>query len=123
MHTGPLKYIVYSYNRLIQTLRDLNSNDITLLTQTLKMVLCGLKDIFENPMPYTLVMHQVPIHGNYYFYHFHIEIYDIYRTIGKQKFVAGMKTGGNFIYDNTPEEVAEMLRDVIDRRCSLVNRI
>jgi len=41
------------------------------------------------------------------------------RTIGKQKFAACMETGGNFTYDSTPEEVAEMFRDVIDRRRSL----
>jgi len=115
----PFEVHIYPY-RHIQTLRDLDNNDITLLAQTLKIVLCGLKNIFENPMPYILVMHQAPIHGNYYFYHFHIEIYGIYRTIGKQKFAAGMETGGgNFTYDSTPEEAAEILRNVIDRKCSL----
>ncbi len=110
VHIYPLQHI--------QTLSQISPELIEDMAKILKKVLCGIKNIFEKPMPYIMVLHQAPIKGKYPFYHMHIEIYGIYRTVGKLKYAAGMETGGgNFTYDSTPEEASQILRNSIERKC------
>jgi len=110
VHIYPLKHI--------NTLNQVNEVMAEDLAYVLKKVLCGVKNIFENPMPYTMVLHQAPMRGHYSYYHLHIEIYGMYRTSGRLKYAAGVESGaGNFTYDDTPEEAASILRDTIERKC------
>lgn len=111
----PFEVHIYP-RRHIQTLKDLDDDLLQDLALILKMVLRGFKTIFDKPMPYMMVLHQAPIHGNYYYYHLHFEIYGVYRTNGKLKYAASMETGGgNFTYDSIPEKAAELLRKVINK--------
>ncbi len=102
----------------IQLLSQLNTELTKDMARIVKKVLCGIKNIFEKPMPYMMVLHQAPLKGIYTFYHMHIEIYGMYRMVGKLKYAAGMETGGgNFTYDSTPEEAAHMLRNTVEIKC------
>ncbi|MCS7110716.1 MAG: galactose-1-phosphate uridylyltransferase [Ignisphaera sp.] len=102
----------------VQVLPQLNSEVIEDMARIVRKVLCGIKKVFEKPMPYMMTLHQAPLRGTYKFYHMHIEIYGIYRVVGKLKYAAGMETGGgNFTYDSTPEEAAHILRNIIDTKC------
>ncbi|WFO76264.1 galactose-1-phosphate uridylyltransferase [Desulfurococcaceae archaeon MEX13E-LK6-19] len=110
----PFEVHIYP-KRHIQLLTELNDKEINELAITLKTVLQGIKNIFERPMPYMMVLHQAPLDNHYPYYHLHIEIYGIYRPSGKMKYAAGMETGGgNFTYDSMPEENAAKLRHVIN---------
>ncbi|MEM0152631.1 MAG: galactose-1-phosphate uridylyltransferase [Ignisphaera sp.] len=101
-----------------QLLLQLDSEIVEDMARIVRKVLCGIKNIFEKPMPYMMVLHQAPLKGNYKFYHMHIEIYGIYRMVGKLKYAAGMETGGgNFTYDSTPEEAAHILYGAIRTKC------
>ncbi|RLG84598.1 MAG: galactose-1-phosphate uridylyltransferase [Thermoprotei archaeon] len=113
----PFEVHVYP-RRHVQWLDQLDDAEIIGLAKALKSVLCGLKNIFEKPMPYMLVLHQAPFNGIYEYYHMHIEIYGVYRKSGKLKYAAGMETGGgNFTYDSTPEENAQLLKRAIIEKC------
>ncbi|MGC8954230.1 galactose-1-phosphate uridylyltransferase [Desulfurococcus amylolyticus] len=114
----PFEVHIYP-RRHVGELTDLTSDEVTALAHALKTVLCGLNRVLGKPMPYTMVLHQNPMHTRYPFYHLHIEIYGMYRTTGKLKYAAGMETGGgNFTYDSTPEYVAELLRKAIrENKC------
>ncbi len=108
---------VHIYPRIhIQTLGEMDDNLAQDLALALKKILGGLGRLFDKPMPYIMVLHQAPIHGSYSYYHLHIEIYGMYRTSGRLKYAAGMEIGGgNFTYDDTPENAAEMMRKAINK--------
>lgn len=109
----PFEIHIYP-KRHTQLLTDLNSTEIKELALALKTVLCGLNSVLGKPMPYMMVLHQSPLKGNYDFYHLHLEIYGAFRSIGKLKYAASMEHGGgNFTYDDVPEENAKRLREAI----------
>lgn len=109
VHIYPLRHLQY--------IDQLNPDEISELASTLKIVLAGLKNILEKPMPYMMILHQAPVDKDYPYYHLHIEIYGVYRPSGKMKYAAGMEMGGgNFTYDSLPEENAKRLRTMITQK-------
>lgn len=113
----PFEVHIYP-RRHVRRLDELTSDEVYYLADALKRVLCGLKDLFDRPMPYMLVLHQAPYGDGYEYYHMHIEVYGVYRSSGKLKYAAGMETGGgNFTYDSVPEENASRLRRVVEDAC------
>ena len=112
VHIHPLRHV--------ERLTQLSTEEVLDLAKCLKVVLCGLKNLFPRPMPYVAVAHQAPLRGSYPWYHMHIEVYGMYRVSGKLKYAAGSELGGGlFTYDSTPERAASMLRDCISSRCSI----
>jgi len=112
-------YEVHIYpKRHVQLLTQLSDQEVSELAEVIKKVLCGLKKLFSEPMPYIMVLHQAPLRGDYSYYHLHIEVYGVFRGDGVLKYVAGMELGGgNFTYDSIPEESARRLRDVVNNVC------
>ncbi len=110
VHVHPLRHV--------ERLRDLGWSDLLDLATCLRKVLCGLKKLFDRPMPYVAVLHDPPLRGSYPWFHTHIEVYGMYRVSGRLKYAAGAETGGGtFTYDSTPEVAARMLRECIESRC------
>jgi UDPglucose--hexose-1-phosphate uridylyltransferase len=115
----PFEIHIYA-NRHVQRIDQLSNDELKDLADTLKTSLCALKNIFEKPMPYMMVMHQSPYcrGDDYEYYHLHIEIYGVFRRNGKLKCAAGVEMGGgNFTYDRIPEENAKLVRKILREKC------
>lgn len=84
------------------------------LAQTLRRVLRTYDALWARPLPYVLAVHQAPTDGEPHpECHLHIEIYGIYRTRDRLKYLAGSELGaGVFIMDAEPETMATALREV-----------
>ena len=82
--------------------------------RALKTVLLKLDGLWEEPMPYVLVLHQAPTDGlPHPEAHAHIQIYPALRMAGRLKYLAGSELGaGVFTADTSPEEKAAELRAV-----------
>ncbi len=95
----------------LSDLKPAEQRDLALL---LKTVLVKYDGLYGFPLPYMMVMHQVPTDGGTYdYYHFHIEFYPLLRTRDKLKYRAGCESGaGTFITNALPEEWATELREV-----------
>lgn len=87
------------------------------LARTLKRVLRTYDALWSRPLPYVLVVHQAPSDGDPHpECHLHVEIYGIYRTRDRLKYLAGSELGaGVFIMDAEPEVQAAALRAVRPR--------
>ena len=60
-----------------------------------------------------MLLHQSPTHGQYPYFHFHIEFYPPHRSKEKLKYLASVETGaGTFLNDSLAEEKAAELRAV-----------
>lgn len=117
----PFEVHIYT-RRHIQLLTQLTEEEVKDLAKMLKVTLCGLKNLFQIPSPYVMVLHQAPLKNKHPYYHLHIEIYGMFRDEGKLKYAAGIEIGGgNFTYDATPEENAEKLREKVYKCCMELN--
>ena len=106
----PYETHIYS-KRHFQALTDMTEAEQKDLAVMLKMVLSAFDELFDLSFPYMMVLHQRPVDGGSYDYHFHIEFYPPLRTAKKLKYPAGSETGaGMFINDTLPEEKAAELR-------------
>lgn len=82
----------------------------------MKTVMEKYNALFNNSLPYIMLMHQRPSDqdpAEYAHYRFHIEFYPPYRTADKLKYLAGSEAGANvFINDTLPEVTAKTLREL-----------
>lgn len=117
----PFEVHIYP-RRHVQLITQLTDEEVRDLAKMLKVILCGLKNLFKTPSPYVMALHQAPLKNEYPYYHLHIEIYGMFRDEGKLKYAAGIEIGGgNFTYDATPEENAEKLREKVNECCTELN--
>jgi UDPglucose--hexose-1-phosphate uridylyltransferase len=66
--------------------------------------------LFDEPMPYMMVFHQ--LHEEAEGFHFHVEFYPLERAKGKLKYAASSETGaGLWLNDAYPERTIELLRE------------
>ncbi len=113
----PFEVHIYP-KRHVSLITELHGGEIYELANALKIVLCGIKNLFSKPSPYVMVLHQSPIKGKYPYYHLHFEIYGMMRGEDLLKYMGGMELGGgNFTYDSTPEDNAEYLRSKMNKYC------
>ena len=99
--------------RHLQNLTELTEEEIVSLAKTLKYAAGTLDALFDQPMPYMMVLHQNPVDGKDYapFYHFHIEFYPPLRSKTQIKWNASSETGAWAPCNpSSPEEKAEELR-------------
>ncbi len=84
------------------------------LASLIRRILKKYDNLFEQEMPYVMVLHQRPVDGKEYpDYHFHIEIYPFKRSRTHLKYLAGCELGaGVFLNDSHPEETAAELIQV-----------
>ncbi len=93
-------------------LRDCSRTEIKSLASGLKLLLTSLDQVWKQPQPYILTIHQAPVsESDTRDYRCHIQILPMMRAPGLQKFLAGMETGaGQFLNDGSPEQKAIELR-------------
>lgn len=99
--------------RPVARLPDLDDASRDDLARTLQHVVRTYDALWSRPLPYVLVVHQAPSDGGAHAEcHLHLEIYGIYRTRDRLKYLAGSELGaGVFIMDAEPEALAAALRD------------
>ncbi|NHJ13651.1 MAG: galactose-1-phosphate uridylyltransferase [Candidatus Thorarchaeota archaeon] len=97
-HVGSLKELEFSFEELGEVLRDVARRYAALFDE----------------MAYVMIMHTRPSHGEYPFWHFHVEFYPPWRDKSRRKYLAGIEEGtGTYTNDSTPELSAKQLREAI----------
>jgi UDPglucose--hexose-1-phosphate uridylyltransferase len=97
------------------------------LAKAIKSTLVKYDNLWKTPLPYVMMIQQAPIDSsNYNFFHFHIEIYPIFRQKDLKKYLGGAEIGGgNFHSDICPEKSAEILlslsSDHYKKQCRISN--
>ena len=93
----------------ISTLSDTESES---LARALKDVTVRYDNLWRQPFPYVMPLHQAPTDGgDYRDFHFFIGFLPPLRRPGTVKYLAGPEIGGgNFLSDTSPEEKAAELR-------------
>ena len=95
-----------------KAVEELDTNLTKSLARILKNTLIRMDNLWRMEMPYILALHDAPKNRNLGF-HFHIEIYPLFRKPGLLKYLAGPETGGgSFLADTSPEEKAEELKNI-----------
>jgi UDPglucose--hexose-1-phosphate uridylyltransferase len=91
---------------------ELSSEEIDHLAYSLSDALVRMDNLWRQPFPYVMALHQAPLDGTRHRgFHFHIEIHPPLRRPGLLKYLAGPEIGGgNFLNDTAPENKAGELR-------------
>ena len=94
------------------SLADLSDEALSDFARVLKTVLIKFDNLWQQPFPYVMPLHQAPTDGkNYSGFHFHIEFHPPLRMPNLLKYLAGPEIGGgNFLSDTSPEEKAAELK-------------
>ena len=83
------------------------------LAEILKWVTLKYDNLYDMSFPYMMLLHQAPTHGQFPYFHFHIEFYPPQRSKDKLKYLASIESGGGpFLNDSLAEEKAAELRAV-----------
>jgi UDPglucose--hexose-1-phosphate uridylyltransferase len=93
----------------VSALSDVESES---LARALKDVTVRFDNLWQQPFPYVMPLHQAPTDGgDYRDFHFFIGFLPPLRQPGTVKYLAGPEIGGgNFLSDTSPEEKAAELR-------------
>ncbi|HYN95918.1 MAG TPA: galactose-1-phosphate uridylyltransferase [Pilimelia sp.] len=79
-------------------------------------VLRRFDGLFDMPMPYISAWHQAPTGSDRELGYLHLQLFSIRRAKNKLKYLAGSESAmGVFINDVSPEQAAELLRNVVPR--------
>lgn len=102
--------------RHVGTLPEMTREERWALAEMLSIVTRTLRQLWEKPIPYIMLLHQAPAREwNSPTYHFHVEFYPFNRTRDKLKYLAGSEQAGTFINDTLAEETAAALREALKR--------
>jgi UDPglucose--hexose-1-phosphate uridylyltransferase len=95
----------------IDTLAD---GEIESLARALKDVTVRFDNLWQQPFPYVMPLHQAPTDGaDYWDFHFFVGFLPPLRRPNTLKYLAGPEIGGgNFLSDTAPEDKAAELRAV-----------
>jgi UDPglucose--hexose-1-phosphate uridylyltransferase len=82
------------------------------LAAVLGRVLVQYDNLWRQPFPYVMALHQAPTDGgDHRGFHFHVELHPPLRKPGLLKYLAGPEIGGgSFLSDTSPEQKAAELR-------------
>ncbi|ORZ03578.1 galactose-1-phosphate uridylyltransferase [Syncephalastrum racemosum] len=81
------------------------------LADVLRRIACRYDNLFECSFPYSMGVHQAPVHGDYDYAHLHIHFYPpLLRSATVRKFLVGFEMLGEPQRDLTPEQAADRLR-------------
>jgi UDPglucose--hexose-1-phosphate uridylyltransferase len=108
-------YEVYvAPKRSVPHIFDLRDEEVLSLAQALKQVTVRFDNLWRQPFPYVMPLHQAPTDGGQYdFYHFFIAFHPPLRRPGLLKYLAGPEIGGgNFLSDTSPEAKAAELKSL-----------
>lgn len=106
IHIYPKKHIPY----ILDVEKENNGN----FAGILKTVIRKLDELYGFIMPYTMIHHNAPYNSDdCSFFHYHIEIYPLFRGKDRLKILGGVELGTNtFINPSNPEENAQLLRNI-----------
>ena len=108
----PFEVHIFS-RRHLGTLEAFRPSEEQGLAEILKWVTLKYDNLYDMSFPYMMLLHQAPTHGQYPYFHFHIEFYPPHRSKEKLKYLASVETGGgSFLNDSLAEEKAAELRAV-----------
>lgn len=102
--------------RHLGSLLEFSMDDCRAFAGALGALVRAYDRLWNEPMPYMMVMHQAPTDGQVSpDAHFHVEFYPLARSPEKLKFLASSETGaGLFVTDLHPEDTASALRTALD---------
>jgi UDPglucose--hexose-1-phosphate uridylyltransferase len=106
-------YEVYvAPTRRVPHISELSDAECESLAKALKDVTVRYDNLWRQPFPYVMPLHQAPtVGGRYDDFHFYIGFLPPLRRPGTVKYLAGPEIGGgNFLSDTSPEEKAAELR-------------
>lgn len=102
--------------RHVGTLLEMTPEEHWALAEMLSAVTRTLRNLWQMPIPYIMLLHQSPAReAHSVYYHFHVEFYPFNRTRDKLKYLAGSEQAGTFINDTLAEETASALRQALAR--------
>ena len=100
--------------RVCASLADLNENELAGFASLLREVAIRYDNLWRQPMPYVMAIHQAPTDGgDYRTFPFHVEFHPPLRRPDTMKFLAGPEIGGgSMTNESNPDEKAAELRAV-----------
>jgi UDPglucose--hexose-1-phosphate uridylyltransferase len=99
--------------RHAQALPDFTVPEREELARMIKAVRMKYDNLWSFSIPLMMMVRQRPAHGDYPYYHFHVEFFPIQRSREKIKYLAGVESGtGLFLNDTLAEEKALEFRAV-----------
>jgi UDPglucose--hexose-1-phosphate uridylyltransferase len=103
----------------------LDDQEVAGLARALRDVAVRYDNLWRQPFPYVMPLHQAPTDGgDYSSFHFHIEFHPPLRRPNLLKYLAGPEIGGgNFLSDTAPEEKAAELRAQSDVHYKHASRV
>ena len=79
-------------------------------------LLRGLDALYDTPTPYIAAWHQAPVNRARDTFRMHLQLTSPRRAVDKLKYLAGSEAAmGAWVSDVVPEEMAELLRDAVNR--------
>jgi UDPglucose--hexose-1-phosphate uridylyltransferase len=112
-HFARYAYEVYvAPTRRVPHISSLSDAESQSLARALKEITVRYDNLWRQPFPYVMPLHQAPTDGgDYRDFHFFIGFLPPLRRPGTLKYLAGPEIGGgNFLSDTSPEEKAAELR-------------
>jgi UDPglucose--hexose-1-phosphate uridylyltransferase len=96
------------------SLRDLDDDQLARFASILREVTIRYDNLWRQPMPYVMAIHQAPTDGgDYSTFPFHVEFHPPLRNPDTMKFLAGPEIGGgSMTNESNPDEKAAELRAV-----------
>jgi UDPglucose--hexose-1-phosphate uridylyltransferase len=96
------------------SLADLDDAELASFASLLREVAIRYDNLWRQPMPYVMAIHQAPTDGgNYRAFPFHVEFHPPLRSPDTMKFLAGPEIGGgSMTNESDPDEKAAELRQV-----------
>lgn len=108
-------YEVYVFpRRAVSSLDGLADEEVVLLGSIMREVSIRLDNLWKQPMPYVMTVHQAPTdRGDYSHFPFHVVYHPPLRTPDTLKYLAGPEVGGgSMTNESDPDEKASELRTV-----------
>lgn len=104
----PYEIHIYHKRHDRPSMAEFDAEDLRELAGLLGFVTAKYEALFDSPMQYMMLFHQLAgLEG----YHFHVEFYPIRRAPTKLKYAASVETGGGlWLNDAYPEQTIEALR-------------
>jgi UDPglucose--hexose-1-phosphate uridylyltransferase len=106
----PYEIHIYHKDHARPSMAEFDAVDLRDLSGMLGFVTAKYEALFESPMQYMMLFHQLAgLEG----FHFHVEFYPIRRAATKLKYAASVETGGGlWLNDAYPEQTILTLREV-----------
>ena len=100
--------------RACTSLADFNESELASFASLLREVTIRYDNLWRQPMPYIMVIHQAPTDGgDYRAFPLHVEFHPPLRRPDTMKFLAGPEIGGgSMTNESNPDEKAAELRNV-----------